>query len=198
VTGADGLRRRVRRGGFASEPAAIRARDAAVGQPSPRVLAQAWTVEKWLIGWLERLDLRPSTLSGYAAIVLGHLIPALGSHRLSEIETSDVQRAMDTVAREPPGAACWPPRPSPASWPCCAAGHQGARGSVRTPFKQRRFRRKLSRRQKAVNRARGERAIAALKTSKILAKPRCCPRRATTIVQAILVLHHVQADRYAG
>jgi hypothetical protein len=46
--------------------------------------------------------------------------------------------------------------------------------------------------------ARGERAIAALKTSKILAKPRCCPRRATTIVQAILVLHHVQADRYAG
>ncbi len=32
-------------------------------------------------------------------------------------------------------------------------GYQGARGSVRTPFKQRRFRPKLSRRQKAVNRA---------------------------------------------
>jgi hypothetical protein len=46
VTGADGVRRRVRRGGFASEPAAIAARHAAVGQPSPRVLAQAWTVEK--------------------------------------------------------------------------------------------------------------------------------------------------------
>ncbi|MFG1606701.1 IS5/IS1182 family transposase, partial [Actinoplanes sp. NPDC049265] len=27
---------------------------------------------------------------------------------------------------------------------------------------------------------------------------RCCPRRATTILQAILVLHHVEADRYAG
>ncbi|MFF0880700.1 IS5/IS1182 family transposase, partial [Micromonospora aurantiaca] len=26
----------------------------------------------------------------------------------------------------------------------------------------------------------------------------CCPRRATTIVQAILVLHHVEANRYAG
>ncbi|MFI7511811.1 IS5/IS1182 family transposase, partial [Micromonospora aurantiaca] len=26
---------------------------------------------------------------------------------------------------------------------------------------------------------------------------RCCPRRATAIVQAILVLHHVEANRYA-
>ena len=82
-------------------------------------------------------------------------------------------------------------------------GYQGARGSVRTPFKRRRFRPKLSRRHKAVNRAhariraRGERAIATLKTWKILAKLRCCPRRATTIVQAILVLHHVEANRYA-
>ncbi|MGW3608240.1 transposase family protein [Micromonospora sp. NPDC005161] len=83
-------------------------------------------------------------------------------------------------------------------------GYQGARGYVRTPFKRRRFRPTLSRRQKAVNRAhakiraRGERAIATLKTWKILAKLRCCPRRATTIVQAILALHHVEASRYAG
>ncbi|MFD4206279.1 IS5/IS1182 family transposase, partial [Micromonospora tulbaghiae] len=27
---------------------------------------------------------------------------------------------------------------------------------------------------------------------------RCCPHRATAIVQAILVLHHVETDRYAG
>ncbi|RLK09644.1 DDE superfamily endonuclease [Micromonospora sp. M71_S20] len=82
-------------------------------------------------------------------------------------------------------------------------GYQGARGSVRTPFKRHRYRPKLSRRQKAVNhthakiRARGERAISTLKTWKVLAKLRCCPRRATTIVQAILVLHHVEANRYA-
>ncbi|PZG04088.1 IS5/IS1182 family transposase, partial [Micromonospora craterilacus] len=37
-----------------------------------------------------------------------------------------------------------------------------------------------------------------LKTWKILAKLRCCPRRTTTIVQAILVLHHTEADRYSG
>ncbi|MBB5115178.1 hypothetical protein FHU28_005017 [Micromonospora echinospora] len=76
--------------------------------------------------------------------------------------------------------------------------------AMRTPFKRRRFRPKLSRRQKTVNRAhaeiraRGERAIATLKTWRILVKLRWCPRRATAIVQAILVLHHVETDRYAG
>jgi hypothetical protein len=83
-------------------------------------------------------------------------------------------------------------------------GYQGARGSVRTSFKRHRFRPKLAGRQKTVDRAyaqiraRGERAIATLKTWKILVKLRCCPRRATAIVQAILVLHHVEANRYAG
>ncbi|HEY8113314.1 MAG TPA: transposase family protein [Actinomycetes bacterium] len=83
-------------------------------------------------------------------------------------------------------------------------GYQGACGSVRTPFRRHRYRPKLSRRQKAVNKAharicaRGERAIATVKTWKLLAKLRCCPRRATAIVQAILVLHRVETDRYAG
>jgi hypothetical protein len=83
-------------------------------------------------------------------------------------------------------------------------GCQGAHGSLRTPFKRRRFRPKLSRRRKAVNRAhakiraRGERAIASLKTWKLLAELRCCPRRATAIVHAILVPHHVEANRYEG
>ena len=81
-------------------------------------------------------------------------------------------------------------------------GYQGAGGSTRTPFKRHRVRPTLSRRQKAVNRAhakvraRGERAIATLKTWKILTKLRCCPRRTTAIVQAILVLHHVEANRH--
>ncbi|MCY1144058.1 transposase family protein [Actinoplanes sp. Pm04-4] len=83
-------------------------------------------------------------------------------------------------------------------------GYQGARGSVRTPFKRRRFRPKLSRWQKTMNmthakvRARGERAIATLKNWRVLAKLRCCPRRATAIVQTLLVLHEVEANRYAG
>ena len=87
--------------------------------------------------------------------------------------------------------------------PLADKGYQGARGSVRTPFKQRRFRPKLSRRQKAVNRAyakiraRGERAIATLKTWKILAKLRCRPRR-TAIVQTILVLHDIESKCCTG
>ena len=55
-------------------------------------------------------------------------------------------------------------------------------------------RRRLSRNQKAVNstharqRGPGERANAQLKNWKILRKIRCCPRRATDLVKAVLVL----------
>ena len=80
--------------------------------------------------------------------------------------------------------------------------YQGAGGTAfRTPFKRHRHRPRLSRRQKTVNRhhakirAIGERAVATLKGWKVLTKLRCCPRRATAIVQAILVLHHVQTSR---
>ncbi len=45
--------------------------------------------------------------------------------------------------------------------------------------------------------ARGERDNAGLKTWKVLADLRCCSRRATVIVQAVLVLHHVATDRHA-
>jgi hypothetical protein len=82
--------------------------------------------------------------------------------------------------------------------------YQGARGSIRTPFKRHRYRTKLSCWQKKANRAHariraiGERANATLKTWKVLTKLRCCPRRATAIVQAILVLHHVENPPYGG
>jgi hypothetical protein len=62
--------------------------------------------------------------------------------------------------------------------------YQGAGGTVRTPFKRRPHRPRLSRRQKTVNRhhakirAVGERAVATLKGWKVLNKLRCCPRRA--------------------
>ncbi|MBB2747096.1 UNVERIFIED_ORG: hypothetical protein FHR35_006975 [Microbispora rosea subsp. rosea] len=83
-------------------------------------------------------------------------------------------------------------------------GYQGAGGTVRTPFKRHRHRPRLSRGQKAVNRAHariralGERAVATLKAWKLLAQLRCCPHRATPIVQAVLVLQAVEDDRYSG
>jgi hypothetical protein len=82
--------------------------------------------------------------------------------------------------------------------------YQGAHGSIRTPFKRHRYRPKLSSWQKKVNRAHariraiGERANATLKTWKILTRLRCSPHRATPIVQAILVLHHVENPAYRG
>ncbi|GAA2678688.1 DDE superfamily endonuclease [Actinosynnema pretiosum] len=85
--------------------------------------------------------------------------------------------------------------------PFADKAHQGAGGTVRTPFKRHATRPRLSRGQKAVNRtharirALGERAVSLLKDWKVPVKPRCCPRRATAIVAAILVLHHVEIPR---
>ncbi len=77
-------------------------------------------------------------------------------------------------------------------------GYQGAGGTIRTPFKRHRHRPRLSSGQKAVScahariRAIGERAVATLKAWKIIEQLRCCPHQATTMVQAILVLHHIE------
>ncbi|GAB2467737.1 hypothetical protein GCM10027187_39890 [Streptosporangium sandarakinum] len=82
-------------------------------------------------------------------------------------------------------------------------GYQGAGGVIRTLFKRHRYRPRLSRHQKAVNRSHaciraiGERAAATLKAWKVLDRLRCCPRRATAIVQAIVVLQTFEADRYS-
>ena len=81
-------------------------------------------------------------------------------------------------------------------------GNQDAGGTIRTVQTESRRRHRLSRREKAVNRSHarirviGERAIATLKGWKILTKLRCCPRRATTIVQAIIVHHRVEARHH--
>ncbi len=44
-------------------------------------------------------------------------------------------------------------------------------------------------------RAISERAVATLKTWRLLAKLRCCPQRATDLCAAILVLQHVEDQR---
>lgn len=88
------------------------------------------------------------------------------------------------------------------AWMRAGKRYQDAGGMIRTPFK--RHRPRLSRAQKEVNRAHariralGERAAAILKAWKVLAKLRCCPRRTTAIVQAILVLQGIEEDRYSG
>jgi dienelactone hydrolase len=79
--------------------------------------------------------------------------------------------------------------------------YQGAGGTVRTPFKRHRHRPVLSHNQKEVNRAHarirgiGERAIATLKTWKLLAKLHCCPRRGTALLAAIFALQLIEEHR---
>lgn len=78
-------------------------------------------------------------------------------------------------------------------------GYQGAGGTVITPYKRHKGRRVLNAWHKTFNRThakircRGERANATLKQWKILTKIRCSPCRITPTVQAILVLHHIEA-----
>jgi len=74
--------------------------------------------------------------------------------------------------------------------------------AIRTPFKRHRRRPRLSRREKAVNRSHakiravGERAIATVKCWKLLTKLHCCPKRATALLAAILVLQLVEEQRH--
>jgi hypothetical protein len=82
------------------------------------------------------------------------------------------------------------------------AAYQGAGPHIAVPF--RRWPRKLSRNQKAVNRnqarnrAPGERAVAILKCWRLLAKLRCCPHRTTAIIAAIRVLQTIEEQPQRG
>jgi DDE superfamily endonuclease len=73
-------------------------------------------------------------------------------------------------------------------------GYRGAGGAVGVPF----YGRDLPERIRECNsshnkiRAIGERAIATLKTWRLLTKLRCCPQQATALTTAILVLQHLE------
>lgn len=77
-------------------------------------------------------------------------------------------------------------------------GYRGARGAVGVPF----YGRHLPARMREVNAAKarsiGERAIATLKTWKVLAKLHCRPQRATPLLAAILMLQLIEEQRESG
>jgi hypothetical protein len=81
-------------------------------------------------------------------------------------------------------------------WAYADLAYQGAGPNITVSFRRRP--RRLSRNQRAVNRNRtrnralGERAVATLKTWRILTKLRCCPQRATTIIAAVRVLQSIE------
>ncbi|MET9301307.1 transposase family protein [Micromonospora aurantiaca] len=79
-------------------------------------------------------------------------------------------------------------------------GYRGARGTIVVPFYGRNLPEPMHEvnRSHAKIRAIGERAIATVKNWKLLAKLHCCPRRATPLLAAILVLQLVEEQRYSG
>ncbi|MFD9871568.1 tyrosine-type recombinase/integrase [Streptomyces niveus] len=60
-----------------------------------RKAGQSWTVETWLIHWVENIaapSVSENTIDGYRVAVYHHLIPGLGSHRLQKLEPEHLER----------------------------------------------------------------------------------------------------------
>jgi len=94
-----GQRRRVRRGGFATQAAAAVALEA-LGAPAVGAEPGLSTGE-WLVRWLaSRVSLRASTARSYAAHIRGYLIPYLGSTPLTALSAGDVQAMFTAVIRD--------------------------------------------------------------------------------------------------
>ena len=88
----------MRRGGFATRPAAVTALEALVGPAAET--AQGMTTGEWLQRWLApRVSLRASTSRGYAAHVRSYLVPYLGGILLAELSPGDVQAMFTAVIR---------------------------------------------------------------------------------------------------
>jgi integrase len=99
VTTAAGRRGRVRRGGFATQAAAERARQAFLALPDAAAAGRAWTVQRWIEQWLDTRTehVRASTLRGYREHVRHYLIPLLGHLRLASVRTAHVQAAFRII-----------------------------------------------------------------------------------------------------
>ena len=96
---AAGQRRRVRRGGFPTQAAAVAALEA-LGSPTAGPEPGLSTGE-WLGRWLgSRVSLRASTARSYAAHIRGYLVPYLGGIPLAALTAGDVQAMFTAVIRD--------------------------------------------------------------------------------------------------
>jgi len=114
VPGADGRRRQMKRGGFATKGDAEQALDDIVGKARRgERIDDKLTVAQWLEFWLSEKTkptgssaagkkIRPSTGLGYRHHMDHHLIPELGHIPLSKLTAEDISAAYDAVqARKP-------------------------------------------------------------------------------------------------
>ena len=88
----------MRRGGFATRPAAVVALEALSGPAAETV--RGMTTGQWLERWLaSRVSLRASTSRGYAAHVRVYLVPYLGRISLAGLSPGDVQAMFTAIIR---------------------------------------------------------------------------------------------------
>ena len=103
---AEGKRKRVQKGGFATRKDAQDAGAIAyadwkhgnVGITSARIRLDAF-LQKWLAGPV-RQNTRSITASNYEALVRNHIVPILGSKYLQDLKPADVATWMDAQAAE--------------------------------------------------------------------------------------------------
>ncbi|GAA2665256.1 MULTISPECIES: tyrosine-type recombinase/integrase [Actinosynnema] len=81
-------RRHVKRKSETDAHAGVRALEAERASGLVSKPGRAWTVEQWLIHWVEKIaapSVRFKTLEGYRTAVYKHLIPGIGRHRLNRL-----------------------------------------------------------------------------------------------------------------
>jgi integrase len=99
--GADGARRRVRRGGYLTRNAAREALSRLVLPVTGADRAAPVTVGQWLQRWLGQAGrARESTRRGYASHIRLYLVPHLGRVLLAELTSRQVQAMFTAVARQ--------------------------------------------------------------------------------------------------
>jgi hypothetical protein len=110
---------RIRRGGFPSQAAARRARDAWLATTGEERTARSWTVERWLRYWLStRTTIRPTTKLHYTRDVEHFLIPHLGRLCLADLDVRRLRAAFAQIARttnskgQPHSPSCLPAPPT--------------------------------------------------------------------------------------
>jgi integrase len=61
---------------------------------------RAWTVEKWLMHWLDNIaagNVRPKTYAGYQTAVKRHLIPGVGAHRTDRLQPEHLEKLYESM-----------------------------------------------------------------------------------------------------
>jgi integrase len=97
---AFGRAERIRRGGYRSRAAAVRARAGWLTASREARTGRAWTVERWLRYWLStRVSIRPTTRLSHTGYIEKFLIPHLGHIRLTELTTRQLAAAFARISR---------------------------------------------------------------------------------------------------